>query len=141
MFEEAYAVWSGLQDEQGMVIAGGNLGILAFQAGDVAAARDRGLDSLRKARTVGYSVGVLDAFGLLASVEAASGHHELAVRLLATAEHQREAIGAPLFIADELAALATAWTLCRQALGPEADRIAESARHLPIGNLVTEVLQ
>ncbi|WP_405067397.1 ATP-binding protein [Kribbella sp. NBC_01510] len=141
MFEEAYAVWSGLQDDQGMVIAGGNLGIMDFQAGDTAAARDRGLDILRTARNVGYSVGVLDAFGLLASVEAAAGHHDLAVRLLTTAEHQREEISAPLFIADELAALANAWTLCRQALGPEADRIAESARHLSIDSLVTELLQ
>ena len=141
MFEEAYAVWSGLQDDQGMVIAGGNLGVMDFQDGDIAAARTRGLHLLRTARNIGYSVAVLDGFGLLASIEATSGHFEPAVRLLTVAEHQREEIGAPLFIADERAALATARTLCRQALGPEADRIAESARHLPVDVLITEVLQ
>jgi hypothetical protein len=140
LFEEAYAVWAELQDDQGMVIASGNLGIADFQAGDVAAARARGLHILRTARNISYTVGVLDAFGLLACVEAADGRPELAVRLLTVAQQQRAEIGAPLFIADELAAQATAWERARAALGPEADRIADAARHLRINALATEVL-
>jgi predicted ATPase/DNA-binding SARP family transcriptional activator len=141
MFEEAYDVWSGSQDDQGMVIAGGNLSIADFQAGHVEAARRRQLHVLRIARSIGYTVGILDGLGVLASIEAASGHYELAVRLLTVAERHRADIGAPLFIPDELAALATAWTAARSSLGPEADRIADSARHLPLNTLLTELLQ
>lgn len=140
MFEEAHTVWSGIQDEQGIVIANGNLAIVDFQAGELASARSRTLHALRIARDIGYSVGVLDAFGVLATIEAADGRHERAIRLLAVAEQQREEIGAPLFIADELAALATAWTDCRQAIGPEADRIAAHARRLSLDTLVNDVL-
>jgi hypothetical protein len=140
MFEEARAVWSEINDEQGIVIANGNLAIMDFQAGALASARSRTLLALRISRSIGYSVGVLDAFGVLATIEAAEGRHERAVRLLAVAEHERSEIGAPLFIADELAALAAAWEVCRQALGPEVERIADQARRLPLDTLFTEIL-
>ncbi|MEV5967745.1 BTAD domain-containing putative transcriptional regulator [Kribbella sp. NPDC051952] len=140
MFEEAHAVWSEINDEQGIVIANGNLAIMDFQTGALVSARSRTLLALRISRSIGYSVGVLDAFGVLATIDAAEGRHERAVRLLAVAESERAEIGAPLFIADELTALTAAWAVCRQALGPEVERIADHARRLPLDALVTEIL-
>ncbi|MFK4084500.1 ATP-binding protein [Kribbella sp. NPDC020789] len=139
-FDEAYDVWAAVNDEQGKVLAIGSLGLLDFQTGDPTRARTRALEALRIARGIGYTTGVLDCLGLLAILAAAEGSYELAVRLLAVSDRQRGEIGAPVLIADRRTAEATAWARCRAALGPEADRLANLARHQAPEPLAAELL-
>ncbi|MGW6281607.1 ATP-binding protein [Kribbella sp. NPDC055071] len=140
-FEEAYEVWERINDEQGLVMAIGNLSILDLQAGNLAEARTGVLRALRTARTIGYSTGILDCFGQLACIASAEGDHELAVRLLAICEYQREEIGAPLYMSDEVRDQAAAWTRSFAALGPEAAQLAAEARREPPEHLTAELLQ
>jgi predicted ATPase/DNA-binding SARP family transcriptional activator len=140
LFEEAYEIWAGVRDDEGLVLASNHLGVLAVQAGDTAEGRRRALFCLRMARGIGGLLGILDGLALLATVEAAEGNHAEAVRLLAVVEHQREELSSPIQVADEASALSVAWTTCREALGPEADRLADRTRRQSPETLAAEIL-
>jgi tetratricopeptide (TPR) repeat protein len=140
LFEEAYEIWAGVRDDEGLVLASNHLGVLAVQAGDTAEGRRRALFCLRMARGIGGLLGILDGLALLATVEAAEGNHAEAVRLLAVVEHQREELSSPIQVADEASALSVAWTTCREALGPEADRLADRTRRQSPETLTAEIL-
>ncbi|MFB6721340.1 BTAD domain-containing putative transcriptional regulator [Kribbella sp. NPDC056345] len=140
MFEEAYDIWAAVRDDEGLVLASNHLGVLAVQAGETVEGRRRALFCLRMARGIGGLLGILDGLALLATVEAAEGNHEEAVRLIAVVEHQREELSSPIQVADEASALAAAWAMCRQALGAEADQLAELSRRQSPETLAAEIL-
>lgn len=140
LFEEAYDIWAAVRDDEGLVLASNHLGVLAVQTGDTAEGRRRALFCLRMARGIGGLLGILDGLALLATVEAAEGNHEDAVRLIAVVQHQREELSSPIQVADEVSALATAWATCQHALGAEADRLAELARRQSPETLAAEIL-
>ncbi len=140
MFEEAYEIWATVRDDEGLVLASNHLGVLAVQAGDTVEGRRRALFCLRMARGIGGLLGILDGLALLATVEAAEGNHEDAVRLIAVVEHQREELSSPIQVADEASALAAAWATCREALGAEADHLAELSRRQSPETVAAEIL-
>ncbi|WP_165952349.1 ATP-binding protein [Kribbella albertanoniae] len=140
MFEEAYDIWAAVRDDEGLVLASNHLGVLAVQAGDTIEGRRRALFCLRMARGIGGLLGILDGLALLATVEAAEGNYEDAVRLIAVVEYQREELSSPIQVADEASALAAAWATCREALGAEADRLAELSRRQSPETLTAEIL-
>jgi predicted ATPase len=140
MFEEAYELWTSAGNDEGVVIASGNLGIMAILAGDFAEARRLTLFGLRKARGIGYLLGLLETLVQLARIEVAEGNYARAVRVLAVIDRERAEKQTPIVVPDELAAFAAAWEDCRAALGVEADRLAELARHQSADALVAEIL-
>ncbi|MFC9691320.1 ATP-binding protein [Kribbella sp. NPDC056951] len=140
LFEQAYDIWAAVRDDEGLVLASNHLGVLAVQAGDTAEGRRRALFCLRMARGIGGLLGILDGLALLATVEAAEGNPEEAIRLIAVVQHQREELSSPIQVADEASALAAAWEECRRALGAEAHRLAELARRQSPETLAAEIL-
>ncbi|WP_405059835.1 hypothetical protein OG474_44890 [Kribbella sp. NBC_01505] len=140
MLEEAYEIWASVRDDEGLVLASNHLGVLAVQSGDTAEGRRRALFCLRMARGIGGLLGILDGLALLATVEVAEGNYEAAVRLIAVVRHQREELSSPIQVADEVSALSAAWSACRDALGPEADRLADLAHRQSPETLSAEIL-
>jgi predicted ATPase len=140
MFQEAFEIWGSIRDDEGQVIAANNLGVVAVQTGDTVEGRRKALFCVRTARAIGEQIGILDGFSLLSTVEAAEGNYERAVRLIAVVRHQRKEMGSPIYLSDELEALDTAWARCHDALGMDADRLAELARHQSPDTLAAEIL-
>lgn len=139
-FEEALACWQATRDGHGFVIATGNLGISAFQAGDLDRARELEREALEVARDITYTVGQLDSLATLGCIEAAAGRYELAAELLAAADHGRQVIVEPVAIPDEVTGLAAAQELVRVNLGDRADELASAARRLPLDAVVNRIL-
>jgi predicted ATPase/DNA-binding SARP family transcriptional activator len=140
LFEEARACWDAIHDGHGYVIATGNLGISAYQAGELDRARAFELDALEVARDITYTVGQLDSLETLGCVEAAAGRYEIAAELLAAAVHGRQLIVEPVAIPDEVMDLAAANEFVRGKLGARADEIAAATRRLSLDELVRKVL-
>ncbi|MFI5706789.1 ATP-binding protein [Kribbella sp. NPDC051620] len=140
LFEEARACWDAIHDGHGYVIATGNLGISAYQAGELDRARELELDALEVARDITYTVGQLDSLGTLGCIEAAAGRYELAAELLAAAIHGRHLIVEPVAVPDEIMNLAAADEFIRAELGDRADEIAAATRRIPLDELIRKVL-
>ncbi|WP_343965863.1 ATP-binding protein [Kribbella koreensis] len=140
LFEEALACWDAIHDGHGYVIAKGNLGISAYQAGELDRARSLELDALEVARDITYTVGQLDSLETLGCIEAAAGRYEIAAELLAAAMHGRQLIVEPVAIADEIMDLAATDEFVRAELGPRFDEIAAATRRLTLDEVVREVL-
>ncbi|HEX4705506.1 MAG TPA: BTAD domain-containing putative transcriptional regulator [Pseudonocardiaceae bacterium] len=137
---EALQIWHEINDGRGEAAATGNLGILARQSGDPTESRRLGLRSLALYVEVDILEGVLDALDALASLDIAAGRPAAGLRLLTVVDRERDRLGAPLFIEDEIADRKVAMAAAHEALGgARAETIIAAARDLPL-SVVTDAL-
>ncbi|MFD1930186.1 BTAD domain-containing putative transcriptional regulator [Nonomuraea mangrovi] len=93
--------WMRLLDARpGTALVMAELGFVAEQRGEAAAALDLHLQGLAAARASGDPRAVALALEGLAGAHSLAGRHELAARLLASAAATRQAVGAPLPAAE-----------------------------------------
>lgn len=140
IFTETLKRWVALDDRRGIAGTEANLGIVARQSGDPAGSREWFLVALRRYREIGLVEGELDCLDGIALLDVAEGRPAAALQLLIVTDRHRARLGAPLFVADEIADRAAALAEARTALGTEADRTAEAARELRLDALVDALL-
>jgi tetratricopeptide (TPR) repeat protein len=138
--EAALRIWEELADGRGAAAALGNLGIIARQSGDPVRARELCLASLSSYVRVDIVEGILDSLDALACLDIAAGDAEHGLRLFTVADREREKLGAPLLIEDEIRDRVAALATAHVTLGPRAATVAASARDLPLDAVVTELL-
>jgi len=138
--EAALRIWDELKDGRGAAAALGNLAIIARQSGDPEQARELSMASLSNYVAVDIVEGILDSVDALACLDIAAGDAENGLRLLTVCDREREKLGAPLLIEDEIRDRTAALATAHAALGPRAAEIIESARDLPLDTVVTELL-
>jgi predicted ATPase/DNA-binding SARP family transcriptional activator len=138
--EAALRVWQTLRDKRGEAAALGNLGIIARQTGDPARSRRLCLAGLANYVEADIPEGVLDVLDALACLDIAEGRPAVGLRMLTVSERERERLGAPLLIEDEITDRAAALAAAHAALGPKAAAVVESARDLPLDVIVSGLL-
>jgi predicted ATPase/DNA-binding SARP family transcriptional activator len=136
----AYQQWLELDDPRGMGGTECGLGILAQQRGDLAESREWFLRGLRHYHEIGMVEGLLDCLDGIAGVDVLDGRPEQALRLLTVAGRHRDRLGAPLFIADEIAYRESALAAAIAALGDETGPLVAAARELAVEPVVEELL-
>lgn len=132
---EALACWRAIDYRHGVVVALGNLAIVARRAGEPDRARRLALDSLRMAREIGFIEGLLDAVETIGHLTAANGQAVAAARLLSVVDRQRQRLGAPLRIPDQFADREASWHSIQAA----TDAVPDAA--VPLDDLVDELLR
>ncbi|MGK5517832.1 BTAD domain-containing putative transcriptional regulator [Micromonospora sp. URMC 107] len=118
LFHRALAGFRALTDRRGEAAALTNLSTIDRRRGRHAAARSAMRAALAIYTELGIAEGQLDAVEGLAQLDVLEGDAAGGLRLLALAERERSALGAPSFTPDEIADRDRAETEARARLGP-----------------------
>jgi predicted ATPase/DNA-binding SARP family transcriptional activator len=117
-FQAALPHWRAVNDLRGEASTGGNLGITARRRGDADESRRLCLDALRRYQDLDLTDGVLDMITALGCLEVDAGRFEAGLRLLGVVRRERERLGTPVFVEDEIADEAAAFAAAEAAVGP-----------------------
>ncbi|GAB7048237.1 BTAD domain-containing putative transcriptional regulator [Catenuloplanes indicus] len=120
LFTRALAGFRALHDRRGEAAALSNLSTAARRRGRYPDARTAMREALAVYTELGIVEGQLDAIEGLAQLDVLDGDPAAGLRLLAVAERERSALGAPSFTPDEIADRARAEELARARLGAAA---------------------
>ena len=139
-FTEAMTNWQAVGDLRGEAGTINNLATTLRQQGRFTESRQLCLRSLRQYQELDLTEGVLDVLSALACLDVAEGQPETGLRLLAVTRRERDRLGAPPFIEDEIADEQTALAAATSALGDRAAAITTAAANLPLDHLLTTLL-
>jgi tetratricopeptide (TPR) repeat protein len=118
LFARGLAGFRALQDRRGEAAALTNLATTDRRRGRYAPARASMCEALLIYTELGIAEGQLDAVEGLAQLDVLDGDPAGGLRLLALAERERSALGAPSFTPDEIADREQSEAAARAALGP-----------------------
>ena len=140
-FAEALENWRVAGDQRGEAATLSNLGRIARLSGDATEARAKYAASLALYRDLDLVEGILDMLEALASIEVEQDRAEAALRLFAVAQRERDRLGAPLFVQDEIADRDQALAAAHAALGDAAPAILDEARAIALDAVVDDMLK
>lgn len=138
---QALENWRAVGDQRGEAATLSNLGRLARMSGDTAQARAKYTASLAQYRGLDLVEGMLDMLEALAGIEVEQGRAESGLLLLTVAQRERDRLGAPLFVQDEIDDRDQALAAAHSALGQAAPVIVEQAHNLVLDAVVDELLK
>jgi predicted ATPase/DNA-binding SARP family transcriptional activator len=142
LFARALAGFRELGDRRGEAAALSNLSTTDRRRGRHAPAREAMRAALRIYTELGITEGQLDAVEGLAQLDIADGDAAGGLRLLALAERERAALGAPSFTPDEIADKESAEATARSGLGTaERATIYREADALTLSEVVNALLR
>jgi predicted ATPase/DNA-binding SARP family transcriptional activator len=142
LFARALAGFRDLGDRRGEAAALSNLSTTDRRRGRHAPARESMLAALAIYTDLGITEGQLDAVEGLAQLDIAAGDAAGGLRLLALAERERGALGAPSFTPDEVADKESAEATARSHLGTaERAAIYREADALTLAEVVDALLR
>ncbi|MFC4070054.1 BTAD domain-containing putative transcriptional regulator [Actinoplanes subglobosus] len=142
LFTRALDGFRELGDRRGEAAALSNLSTTDRRRGRHAPAREAMLAALRIYTDLGITEGQLDAVEGLAQLDIAAGDAAGGLRLLALAERERAALGAPSFTPDEIADKESAEATARAGLGTaERAAIYREADALTLSDVVNALLK
>jgi predicted ATPase/DNA-binding SARP family transcriptional activator len=142
LFTRALTGFRELGDRRGEAAALSNLSTTDRRRGRHAPAREAMLAALRIYTDLAITEGQLDAVEGLAQLEIAGGDAAGGLRLLAFAERERAALGAPSFTPDEIADKESAEATARSGLGTaERATIYREADALTLPDVVNTLLR
>jgi hypothetical protein len=118
LFARGLAGFRALNDRRGEAAALTNLSTVDRRRGRYATARESMREALVIYTELGITEGQLDAVEGLAQVDVLEGDPAGGLRLLALAERERSALGAPSFTPDEIADRQQTEAAARERLGP-----------------------
>ncbi|MFG1889189.1 BTAD domain-containing putative transcriptional regulator [Micromonospora sp. NPDC049051] len=139
LFHRALAGFRALNDRRGEAAALTNLSTIDRRRGRYAPARAAMREALAIYTELGIAEGQLDAVEGLAQLDVAEGDPAGGLRLLALAERERSALGAPSFTPDEIADRDRAEAEARARLGPT--EVARAYRQATVTTLAEAVAQ
>jgi predicted ATPase len=141
LFTRALGGFRALGDRRGEAAALSNLSTTDRRRGRPAPARESMLAALAIYTDLGITEGQLDAVEGLAQLDIAAGDAVGGLRLLALAERERAALGAPSFTPDEVADKESAEATARASLGTaERAAIYREADALTLSEVVNALL-
>ncbi|MEU4158682.1 BTAD domain-containing putative transcriptional regulator [Actinoplanes sp. NPDC026670] len=142
LFAKALDGFRALGDRRGEAAALTNLSTTDRRRGRHAPARTAMLSALAIYTDLGITEGQLDAVEGLAQLDIAAGDAAGGLRLLALAERERAALGAPSFTPDEIADKESAEATARSSLGTaERAAIYREADALTLSDVVNALLR
>ncbi|MFD1372109.1 BTAD domain-containing putative transcriptional regulator [Actinoplanes sichuanensis] len=142
LFTRALDGFRALGDRRGEAAALTNLSTTHRRRGRHAPAREAMLSALTIYTDLGITEGQLDAVEGLAQLDIAAGDASGGLRLLALAERERAALGAPSFTPDEIADKESAEATARSSLGTaERATIYREADALTLSDVVNALLR
>jgi tetratricopeptide (TPR) repeat protein len=139
-FAAALENWRAVDDRRGEAATISNLGRIARLSGDAERARRQYTESLALYRGLDLAEGMLDLLEALAGIEVEQGQPEAGLRLLTVAQRERDRLGAPLFVQDEIADRDQAFAAAHAALGYGAKVVVDEARELTLDAAVAKML-
>jgi tetratricopeptide (TPR) repeat protein len=133
LFEQALAAFRAIGEQRGEAAARNNLGIVTRRRGRLADSGDHLRAALRIYTELAIPEGQVDAVEGLAQLAVLDGAPARGLTLLAVADRERTALGAPIFTPDEVADRAAAERAARNLLTPaEADQARRAAAGLTL---------